>query len=185
MCDSPSSFPNSKSREVVEWLSVNPHIKVIYNTRNLLDIAVSRYKHGLHNGKLSSHCIDETCAANVTASHLIMPVDQVLGSLTVLEHGRAYVKRQLDAFQVPRVNVQYEKLYYAPTAEEWMRLFRFVGVGPTENLTMEDVKEHMRFVVTHTPMRNNTLGNYDEIAEALKAKKLEKFLIPVWEEALL
>ena len=171
---------------MVEWLSVSPHIKVIHNTRNLLDIAVSRYKHGLYNGKLSSHCLDETCAENVTHSNLVMPVDKVLASLTVLEHGRAYVKRQLDAFQVPRVDVQYEKLYYAPTADEWKRLLHFVEVDkPTENLTMANVRDHMHYVATHAPVRNQTLGNYDEIAEALMGTAFEKCLIPVKEEALL
>lgn len=181
----PHAFPCRKSREALEWLAVNPHIKVIHNTRNLLDVAVSRYKHNLHGGKLSSHCEDEACAAKVTASDLVMPVDNLIGSLTTLDHGRAYVSRQLDAFQVPRVDVKYEKLYYAPTAEEWMRLFDFVGVGPTENLTMADVEKHMRFVVTHPPVRNQTLGNYKEIHDALKGTEWEKLLKPVWEEALL
>ena len=114
-----------------------------------------------------------------------MPVDTVLGSLTTLDHGRAYVTRQLDAFKVPRVDVKYEKLYYAPSAQEWQRIFQFLGVGPTHNLTMADVEQHMHFVATHPPLRYQTLANYEEVADSLRGTEWEHLLRPVWEEALL
>lgn len=149
-----------------------------------MDVAISRHKHNLHGKELSSHCLNETCAQHVTVTRINMTMESVLGSLKTLDHGRAYVTRQLDAFKVRRVDVKYEKLYYAPLADEWMRIFRFVGAGPTSNLTMADVEKHMYFIATHPPLRNESLGNYDEIAEALVGTDWEKFLTPVWEEAL-
>lgn len=153
----------------------------------MLDVSVSRYKHEVF-GDLNSHCKSDTCAANHTATSLAMPTDTLVGFLTTLDHGRVYVARQLDVFRVPHVEVKYEKLYYAPTAHEWKRLLRFVGVNFSKNqdnnLTMKQVEQHMHYVATHPPVRNVTLTNYDEIVKNLKGTKWEPLLIPVWEEAL-
>jgi hypothetical protein len=179
-------FPlDRKSSEALEWLAVNPHIKVIHNTRNLLDVAISRRKHQTH-GHLPSHCQDETCAEKQKVHTMVMPVDELLGSLTTLKHGRDFVTRQLDSAGVPRIDVTYERLYYAPTAEEWMRIvmFRFAGVGPTNNLTMTTVHQRMHLFVTHPPTRNETLRNYNEIVMGLRGTEWEQLLKPVWEEAL-
>ena len=142
-------------------------------------MAISRHKHSIIGKKLRSHCQDDTCAANVTATRVVMPVETAKSSLLTLQHGLAYVKRQLDAFDVPRIHVQYERLYYATpevASEEWMRLFRFVGVGPTYNLTMGEVQRHMTFVETHTPSRNETVLNWDELVEGLKGTPFEQYL---------
>lgn len=178
-----SSAPCRKSREVLQWLAVNPQIKVIHNTRNMLDVAVSRYKHNTYDG-LNSHCKTEECAANHTVSHIVVPIDELLSTLSTLDHGRAYILRQLEAFGVKRVDISYEKLYYAPTADEWMRLLQFMDLSPSHNLTMKDVEEHFDYVSTNLPMRNLTLANYNEIAKALEGTKWEKLLIPVSEEAM-
>lgn len=153
----------------------------------MLDVAVSRYKHHAYDD-LNSHCKTKSCAQNHTVSHLVVPIDELLGHLSILDHGRAYIVHQMDAYRVPRIDVTYEKLYYGPNASEWMRLLDFVGAGPPtlkNNLTMKEVEQHMDYVATHLPMRNATLANYNDIVQNFTGTEYEKLLLPVWEEALL
>lgn len=149
----------------------------------MLDVAVSRYKH--KQIYLGSHCKTEECAASHKVSDMVLPVERLVSTLYTLTHTRAYSLRQLEAFGVKRVDVAYEKLYYSPTADEWMRLLRFMGMAPTANLSMSYVKKHLKYVSTNMPMRNITLANYDEVVQTLNGTNWEKLLIPVWEEALM
>ncbi len=56
-----------------------------------------------------------------------------------------------------------KKLFNADNADEWMNIFRFLGVGPMEDLTMDDVKASFDLASTHSKGRNETVSNFIKV----------------------
>jgi hypothetical protein len=175
------SFNHTKSREALEWLAGNPHIKVIFNERNFLDgtlgergnkrrssscivfslgrvrkthfcftfdsfiliakpVSISRYKH-LHTNA-PAHCYGDQCIEyhKLQLANTTVPVRFVKDSIALLEKQADGITAILEELKVPHLKVVYEKLYYAKRADQWMDIFRFVGVGPMMGLEMEHVQ---------------------------------------------
>ena len=164
-------------------------IKVVRNRRNLLDVIISRTKHGIlteskHLLHRRAHCPigDMNCLGlhqNAT-TNLIFDPKELLMKLRALNDKENRVDQHLIELDVPHVNVMYDELYYPESTcstEEWMKVFQFIGVGPTSNLTMTDVQGAMNWSAT-TSSRNHrkTIGNYDEIAKILKDTEFENLL---------
>lgn len=172
------AFNHTKSREALQWIADTPYIKVVYSERNPLDITISRFKHEAF--QVASHCFDEKCKKD-HASHnkdLMIPFDFLWGSMTNLTQETAQVKQILDELGVERVEVSYERLYYANDAEEWMKIFRYLGVGPRKNLTKADVLSKIEHVETHPASRHDAIGNYEAVEAALNETEFAKYLVP-------
>lgn len=80
---------------------------------------------------------------------------------------------------MPHLKVLYERLYYARRADQWMDIFRFVGVGPMMGLTMDLVRAHMTQFSTHADDRSEAVGNFGQIRKALRHTEYNKYLRPV------
>ena len=173
------AFNHTKSREALEWIADTPYIKVVYSERNPLDITISRYKHIAY--EVPSHCFGEKCKKEHAAHNqeLMLPFDFMWESMTNLTEETAAVKSILDEFGVERVEVTYERLYYGDDAEEWMRIFRHLGVGPTHNLTKAEVLSKIEHVETHPRERQDALGNYEAVEAALNETVFAKYLVPI------
>jgi hypothetical protein len=76
---------------------------------------------------------------------------------------------------VPHVQVSYEKLYHQDNAEEWMQIFRFLGVGPGTGLTRQQVDD-VAHEFTASPHHRESNYNYDEVEKVLKGTRFENLL---------
>ena len=88
-----------------------------------------------------------------------MPVRYVKDTLYLLEKQANGIAAIMEELKLPHLKVLYEKLYYAKRADQWMDIFRFVGVGPMSGLEKEHV-EAVRmtvFVVPRLGVRGNLL----------------------------
>ena len=158
--------------------SHSPQMKVVRSRRNLLDVLISGHKHRV--GHVDAHCAkdDEECIK----LHLSLGTGLVLPTKRLLAEIRRKTKEEddvdclLEELGVPHIKVSFEKLYYSDDAEEWMRIFRFLGVGPTEGLTRKHVHEATKHAATHSPHHNVTLENYEEVRRLLVGTEVEGLL---------
>ena len=173
------AFNHTKSREALEWIADMPYIKVVYSERNPLDITIGRYKHTAF--EVPSHCFGEKCKLEHEAHNkeLKLPFDFMWESMKDLTDETSAVKQILDEFGVTRVEVTYERLYYSTGAEEWMKIFRHLGVGPRTDLTKADVLKNIEHVETHPPSRKDAIANYYQVEAALNETEFAKYLTPV------
>ena len=84
----------------------------------------------------------------------------------------------LEQLKVPTVHVSYDKLFFDAdeTADEWMKIFRFLGVGPQKGLTLNDIRHATTFAATSNRDHRATLKDYDTIAMLLRGTEFEGLL---------
>ena len=163
----------------------NPSIHVVYLTRNALDKRVSniRHHHSMNSkSKISAHCFagDVECVKlHSQFNHdIILPTG---GKLQNMLHHSENLERAvvnwLRELNISFVEVFYEKLYSAEDAEEWMRLFRYLGQGPSQNLTMDTVRAAFSMAPTHKKSRNETIINFKEAKKSLTGTRFEYLLV--------
>jgi len=176
----PNTFFRRASLDALKVVaySHNPQIKVVRSRRNLLDVMISKEKHRI--GHAEAHCAktDNACIREhlELGTGLRLPTENLLAELKRITAEEDQVDHLLEELGVPHVKVTFEKLYYSDDAEEWLRLFRFLGTGPTEGLTRNDVQDAMAHAATHNPQHNVTLGNYHEVRELLMGTEFESLL---------
>ena len=76
----------------------------------------------------------------MTLANTSVPVRYLKDTLKLLERQADGIAAIMEELKVPHLKVLYEKLYYAKRADQWMDLFRFIGVGPMSGLEMEHVR---------------------------------------------
>jgi len=160
-----------------------PAIKVIRSRRNALDVHISKYKHEVaianNEEKLSAHCKkgEQKCQEEHlnSSSGLELPTQDLLKTLRQHIMKEDEVDNYLVSMNIPHVSVSYEKLYSGDktAVDEWKRLFAFLGRGPFNDLTFEQLESAIATEVTHYPWHNQSLANYDEVREALVGTELE------------
>lgn len=186
-------------QQALEWLeyaAANQSdcngIKVVYNQRNPLDVAISKIKH-LDLGKaLPNHCKDIKCqerAANV-AGMANYQIDTKRLYKSIVKNVRFSVLIQEYLARIPHVQVQYERLYSNAAGvirneteetmmvREWHRVLRFVGATDVaDRLTSSDqIHAHIQHVATHPEQRNQSVSNYAEVAKMLEGTEYEDLL---------
>jgi len=161
----------------------DPPIKVIRAQRNYLDVFVSQRKHRRmkqNNTQSFAHCSpgNTTCleAHKKFGSGIYIPTYYLLNKLRTITNFENRFDQYLKEFNVPFINVSYEKLYHSNDAEEWMRIFRFLGRGPGSNLSRNLVDKAMEHVKTSSPFHNVSMSNYEEIKDILKGTEWETLL---------
>jgi len=172
----------------------SPKIRVIRLTRNLLDVRLSQKKHWFMTkflnetaeGKRQAHCAPnntecikkhEKFSTGLRGEGLHIPTKNLiykLGRMLALED---VFDRHLNELQVPHIHVSYEKLFYGDDAEEWMRIFRFLGRGPGSDLSRDLVHEAMEHVGTSSnSLHKDSMENYEEVRNILMGSKFEYLL---------
>uniref|UniRef100_A0A7S3LC50 Uncharacterized protein n=1 Tax=Amphora coffeiformis TaxID=265554 RepID=A0A7S3LC50_9STRA len=197
-------FNTTQAREALQWLGTQKQIKVLHNTRNMVDMYISQNKHKtlqkLFGKERTAHCYDdrELKLSDETWQKLInmgipkdTPCVQIFKEIEArmklqIPHMMDYFEKNslqtdfasemLDYYNVSRVTVTYEKLYFTDHAEEWMRIFRFLGFGPQQNLTLDHVFAKTAFQKTSANDRSKRMANYDEIFKTLSCTRYSKYL---------
>jgi hypothetical protein len=146
----------------------------VRSKRNPLDVLISREKH--HKFDVSHHCTEKQCQQQHLNKRMELSADKLLHMLEEMTAQDAELDDVLERLNVPHIQVSFEKLYHADSAEEWMRIFHFLGVGPAQDLTIDKVQAAMEHLPTSNPKHEDTLMNYDEIVSVLKGTEFEEFL---------
>lgn len=118
---------------------------------------------------------DEECIKKhqFHSKNIILPtgqklISQIGGSLAHDE----YVREKLANIGVKHLHVSYEALFNKDTADEWMKIFIFLKQGPSQNLTMEAVREAFAMASTSSRRHKDTISNYDQVKSTLKGTNL-------------
>jgi hypothetical protein len=157
----------------------DPSIKVIRLRRNLLNVYLSTVKHLSHD-KVPAYCAigDNRCLHHhyETGTNMTLSMRNMLNWLEKNTQMEDSVDKLLLDLGVPHVQVSYEQLYQRDDAEEWMKIFRFLGVGPGMGLTTQQVDAAMAYVQTSSPHLRDVILNYQEVKSALGGTDYESLL---------
>jgi len=162
---------------------LNPPIRVVYLIRNPLDRRTSNIRHEANKG-ITAHCTvdDLDCIENhkkTSKGGVQLPTGHELKAwLTTDTKAVRNVSSLLSMNGVRYIEVSYEKLYnhQSEDAEEWMRIFQFLGRGPAEGLSMADVRETFSMAATTVASRNETISNFADVEKSLRNTEYEHFL---------
>eukprot|EP00977_Amphora_coffeiformis_P021830 scaffold9946_cov188-Amphora_coffeaeformis.AAC.14 len=192
---------STQARQALKWLGTQKQIKVLYNTRNMVDMYISQTKHivlsELFGDERTAHCYDDRelelsdsawsklASMGIPRNTPCAQIFRAIESKTSLEvpHMIDYFQKNvlqtdfaseiLDYYRVSKVTVTYEKLYFTKDAEEWERIFQYLGFGPQSNLTLDQVFARTAFQKTSFNDRSQRMANYDEVKRALQSLKQE------------
>ena len=157
-----------------------PKIKVIFMTRNPLDVFISKIKHKKSNKQIVAHCEinDIACISKqkTLGSGLKLPTGSLLKRLEDSYEAFEVFEKTLDQMNIEHVKTTYEDLYGRDDAEEWMKIFKYLGRGPTQNLSMQDVTESFALAPTFQKNHNASLTNYAEVRDLLIDTEFEALL---------
>mmetsp|Transcript_21765 Transcript_21765/g.31154 ORF Transcript_21765/g.31154 Transcript_21765/m.31154 type:complete len:184 (-) Transcript_21765:119-670(-) len=179
------SFDSEYAIEGLKALgSIDPKVKVVYLTRNPLDRKISNLRHDLSKeaSGLPAHCeVDDVeCQKRHSAAAEVgvnLPIGaELIQWLNGNTRNDEKVKAILRENHVDYVEVSYEKLYKSDSANEWMKIFSFLGVGPAKDLKVEDVRATFDLAPTHSKGRNETLSNFVHVENTLKGTEFEHLL---------
>lgn len=105
-----------------------------------------------------------------------MPTRRLVSQLKELDDMEERVDNLLSVMHVPTISVSFEKLFQAgDDTSEWKRIFRFLGIGPMETLSADEVAE-AGHAATSIPFHNVTLGNYEDVKSSLAGTKFASLL---------
>mmetsp|Transcript_6827 Transcript_6827/g.10367 ORF Transcript_6827/g.10367 Transcript_6827/m.10367 type:complete len:412 (-) Transcript_6827:29-1264(-) len=154
-------------------------IRVLFMTRNPIDVLMSGIKHHFNN--ISAHCAsdDKECLQRHKSAQkqILLPTEGLLDKLKSMVNDTEVVKNTLSDIGVDYYYTTYEKLYNNDDdAEEWMRIFRYLGRGPTQGLTFDDVEKAFPYAKTSKSSRKDMLLNYKEIKSLLQGTEFSHFL---------
>lgn len=177
-----ATFGSTRSVDALRWLSRNPHVRVVRNVRNPLDVIISRYKH--KDGRVVAHCGvgDAACTELHQNAKPSLPTKggRLVRLIHDIEEESNAAGRLLKELDVPHLNVRYEDLYFAADiAIEWRKVFAFLGVGPYDDTLTSSIltmrMEHQATSNHSTPIREK-VQNYEEVEDALRGTEYEVFL---------
>lgn len=163
----------------------DPMVRMVYLTRNPLDRKLSNIRHSQSeesDAKISAHCStgDEDCIRKHAEFNrdIIFPTGkELMRFLSQNERHEEIIIERLNELHVPYVKVVYENLYNDDDdAEEWMRVFRFLGRGPSENLKMDAVRSAFSIAATHKRSRNASIANFEDVRNTLTGTRYEHLL---------
>ncbi len=145
-----------------------PKIKVIYMTRNPLDVLISRQKH--RTKLVSAHCSQDNieCLKNHTTYNMTLPTTDLIQNLRHAKNQVTMVENTLQTLKIDYYRTTYEKLYNSNDANEWMKIFKYLGRGPRQGLKREDVDAAFPLAKTSNRSLESLLLNYEDVKNVLE-----------------
>ena len=157
----------------------DPPVKVIYSYRNPLDVMISDAKHQASKFSIGWMCKrgDDKCVQEHQAYRVKLETKTLVNTLQKLHQQQVQLENLLEYHKVPHLKTTYESLFFNNgDAEPWMEIFRFLGVGPSEGLTMEMVQEAAGTADTSLHRHSDSLSNYAEVERVLKGSEFHDLL---------
>jgi len=178
-----SSFRHPASigalKRISQQAKVNPPIQIIHMTRNPLDVLISQHKHNTAKAsheKLRAHCHEQECQKAHLEKKWTLPTQHLIHPLERMKNDTQMVDNTLNSIGVPFIEVTYERLYNTDDPKEWRRIFEFLGVGPSKNLSRQDVDQASAHLSTSHNSHKDTLENYENVRDLLTGTEFEELL---------
>jgi len=157
----------------------------VYLTRNPIDRKISNLRHvrsRTSSDRISAHCGvgDQACIKKHAAfdQEIVFPIGgELLSWIRGAVNDNHKIKKRLHDLDVKFIEISYERLYNANDAEEWMRIFKFLGIGPSDNLSMDNIRATSSMASTHSKGKNETIANFVEVENTLAGTEFEHFLL--------
>lgn len=178
-----STFDHHYAIEGLEQIASMDNVKVIFLTRNSLDRYISNIRHEgfQHTNQVPAHCsVEDLECIKRHKKHsqgITLKCDEKL--LLRLRHNLQLdevVADRLSTLGVKHLRVAYEQLYHSTDesdiAEGWLRINRFLGVGPQNDLTIAEVKDHFAYASTSSPNHREIIANFYQVEKFLKDSDL-------------
>jgi len=155
-----------------------PQIKMIFMTRNPIDVMISKLKH--KGSKIKAHCKpdDEICQKKFAkkGTGLVLPTETLIQDLNDIYAGFDLFESQLKELNISYIKISYEELYDRTHADEWLKTFRFLGRGPQEKLTIDQVQATFQYAPTFAANHEDSLANYMNVSRTLANTKYKLLL---------
>lgn len=165
----------------------DPPIRIIYLTRNPIDRRISNERHAAYNSQTTSnnelpaHCLieDAECIKKHKnrSKKVIFPRRSKL--IYFIRHAlieEAHVQEILANAGVKHIHVTYENLFHTNSKVEWVRLFKFLGLGLNDDLTVDMIRETSSMVSTSSQRHNETISNYRAVRHAMRHSRYRYLL---------
>ena len=177
------------------WLaqSTAPKVKVIYNVRNPLDIALSEMKYAQgHLSQELAHCEAGAGGAECRNAHLkagtglYVDIERTIQLLKWASQEEEATTRMLHVHGVDYIAVNYDKLFHnGEDVSEWRRIFKYLGEGTRHSsratalissLTPAVLQSAMGYAPTSSAHHSASIANYAELKVALAGTGFENLL---------
>lgn len=182
-----SSFDHEYAVEGLRSIAAqqNPHVRVIYLTRNPIDKKISNLRHKQAktktSTKISAHCAvdDEECIQEHLKfeENITFPLGpELFDWLYASSESDSMIKKRLHNFGVQHIHITYENLFHTESADEWVRLLKFLGREPSINMTMNTVRSTFSMAPTHKKSQKETIKNYDALKKSINGTEWQTLL---------
>ena len=152
-------------------------IRVLYMTRNNLDVIISKLKHKIRT-EIVAHCDkdDKDCSQQHNVK-VTLSTNGLLRSLNSMKLKQKNDESTLQLMGVEYYRTSYEKLYNTNSAEEWKKILAYLGYPIDKTTAMKDIEAAFPYAKTTTVSRRDILENYDEVRNVLEGTEFEALLL--------
>jgi len=168
----PYYLQGDKFAEAWRWLE-SSNAKVLYSTRNMLDVLISNTMHELHS--LPAHCAknDTSCMTKRINISVALNVKTLQQTLERKKTKRVQVEKLI---KVAHGNFfSFDKLFHGSSRlVEWKRLFTYLNQNFT--LTQQDVDAAATFSATTSYKQLEKVKNYNEVEQVLQDTEFAELL---------
>ena len=170
-------YHDENYEKLLNWIATE-RVKVIYNTRNPLDVYIGTLKSHQPGGK--HNCNDEgkhvqKCIEKQQAITLKVPLDEVLEELKSRETRNVEWYERLKITNVDFMHVTYEKINNGTRKERVVYVQTIADFfKPGFEVTPKTLDVSTEFI-GHTH-QSDIVENYDELKEKLKGTRFERYL---------
>ena len=85
-------------------------------------------------------------------------------------------EKEMQEAKIEYIKVDYDKLFKSTNAEEWMKIFNHLGIGPKTGLTIDVVNDHMTLASTSSRGHKDMISNYNAVKDTLRGTKFEDLI---------
>jgi len=164
---------NQKYFDALEFVAKH-QIKVVYSTRNPLDVIISRSKY-LNHSLTESHCRGGQleCVERHQSAKATISKHNIIQQLTDLIQQSDQVIGLLEKYKVNYFNTTYEELNFGSNEERLSSMQRLADfVTPGRKVTLEEVAAnlHVPLLFTSRAHHIDEVTNYDVLVRTLNSE---------------
>lgn len=167
-------FHNDEFQKAWVWMSVN-NVKVVYNTRNPLDVIISTMRTHDQNGVYNCQANDPNCIETQKSITTKLNIPVVQEQLTHLEEEYIKIAAQLRENNISYYHVTYEGINYG-TMQQRIKYVQTMTDYIQPGLTITNKVFDVHTAPIGHYHQNESVLNYNELVTALKNTRYEQYL---------
>jgi len=167
---------DDKYTKALNWVA-HHHIKVVVNTRNPLDIAISTAKQHADR-TIEYHCKvnDKACQKKVKAIRVTIDTSRIIHTLDAFFADHVKLIRYLEQTNVKYLNITYENLNWGNEDERLVQMKRLGQFVNPKRKKVTGAVFSVPIAYTGNIHQADTVKNYAELVKVLNGTKYENLL---------